>query len=99
MGKYTWQFIGNLGREQPAIRAGSPLPRLTREAVHSDRELSRFEDRVRHEEALAQGMQEVSTSSIEEQFAQLEADENEQEVAARFAQLKSGGPSGLRQSA
>jgi phage shock protein A len=62
-------------------------------------ELSRFEDRVRHEEALAQGMQEVGTSSIEEQFAQLGADENEQEVAARFAQLKSGGSSNLRQSA
>ncbi len=62
-------------------------------------ELSRFEDRVRQEEAMAQGMQEVAASSLEEQFAQLEADEDEREVATRFAQLKAGQPPQLRESA
>lgn len=53
-------------------------------------ELSRFEERVRREEALARGMEEVAIPSIEEQFAQLVADEDEIQVEARFAQLKSG---------
>ena len=53
-------------------------------------ELSRFEDRVRREEALARGMDEVATTSLDEQFAQLDAGEDEVEVETRFAQLKSG---------
>ena len=53
-------------------------------------ELRRFEERVRREEALARGMEEVAVASIEEQFAQLDVDEDEQEVEARFAQLKTG---------
>jgi phage shock protein A len=53
-------------------------------------ELSRFEERVRREEAMARGMEEVAASSLEEQFAQLDADEDEMEVEARFAQLKAG---------
>ena len=53
-------------------------------------ELKRFEERVRREEALARGMEEVAAASIEEQFAQLDTDEDEREVEARFAQLKSG---------
>ena len=51
-------------------------------------ELSRFEDRVRREEALAKGMEEVATTSLEEQFARLDDDEHEIEVEARFAELK-----------
>jgi phage shock protein A len=53
-------------------------------------DLNRFEERVRREEALAQGMEEVAASSLEEQFAQLDADADELEVEARFARLKSG---------
>jgi phage shock protein A len=53
-------------------------------------ELSRWEERVRREEAMARGVAEVSASSLEEQFAQLGADGDEQEVAARLASLKSG---------
>jgi phage shock protein A len=45
---------------------------------------------VRREEALARGMEEVAVASIEEQFAQLDVDEDEREVEARFAQLKAG---------
>ena len=53
-------------------------------------DLSRFEERVRREEAMARGMEEVAASSIEEQFAQLESGEDDLEVESRLAQLKSG---------
>lgn len=53
-------------------------------------ELNRYEDRIRHEEAMARGMAEVSSSSMEDQFAQLEDDETETEVEARLAQMQSG---------
>jgi phage shock protein A len=55
-------------------------------------ELNRFEERVRREEALARGREEVAASSLDEQFEQLESGEDEAEVEARFAQLKSGQP-------
>jgi phage shock protein A len=51
-------------------------------------ELNRFEDRVRREEALAKGMEEVASTSLEEQFAKLDDDGNDAEVEARFAELK-----------
>ena len=58
-------------------------------------DLSRFEERVRREEAMAKGLEEVATSSLEEQFAQLESDEDQSEVEARFAELKAGRKSEL----
>lgn len=57
-------------------------------------ELNRFEERVRREEAMARGREEVAVSSMEEQFEQLESGEDEAEVEARFAQLKAGQPVG-----
>ncbi|NJD27217.1 MAG: PspA/IM30 family protein [Chloroflexi bacterium] len=54
-------------------------------------EISRFEERIRRQEAQVRGMEEVSASSLEEQFASLEADEDELEVEARLASLKGGG--------
>ena len=54
-------------------------------------ELSRFEERIRRQEAMARGMAEVSASSLEEQFANLDADEDEVEVEARLAALKAQG--------
>lgn len=54
-------------------------------------ELNRFEERIRRQEALARGMQEVAASSLEEQFADLESSEEELEVSARLAAIKSGG--------
>jgi phage shock protein A len=54
-------------------------------------ELNRFEERVRRQEAQVRGMEEVAASSLEEQFASLEEDEDELEVEARLSQLKSGG--------
>lgn len=53
-------------------------------------ELSRFEERIRRQEAMARGMEEVASSSLDEQFAALDSDENELEVEARLAALKSG---------
>jgi len=59
-------------------------------ATDPSSELRRFEDRVRHEEALVQGMEEVAGDSIDEQFAQLAAGDDEREVEARLARLKGG---------
>lgn len=52
-------------------------------------ELSRFEEKVRKEEALAQGRAELSADSLESQFAELESGDTNIELEARFAQLKS----------
>jgi len=51
-------------------------------------ELNRFEDRIRREEAMARGMEEVSASSLEDEFASLQDGEDEAEVSARLATLK-----------
>lgn len=53
-------------------------------------ELSRFEERVRRQEAQVRGMEEVAASSLDEQFASLESMDDEVEVDARLAQLKGG---------
>ena len=53
-------------------------------------ELSRFEERIRRQEAMARGMEEVAESSIDEQFAALDDDGTEAEVEARLAALRSG---------
>jgi phage shock protein A len=52
-------------------------------------ELSRFEERIRQEEAMARGMEEVSRSSIEEEFEALDDDVTEAEVEARLSALRS----------
>lgn len=69
-------------RVQQAIKSVSVLDPTS--------ELNRFEERVRRQEGLARGMEEVAASSIDEQFAQLDTDQDELEVESRFAQLKSG---------
>jgi phage shock protein A len=53
-------------------------------------ELNRFEERVRREEAMARGMQEVAASSLEEEFAALDDGEDDAEVEARLAALRAG---------
>src|SRR5918997_323293 len=53
-------------------------------------ELGRFEERIRRQEALAQGMEEVAATSLDEQFALLERSEDDLEVDARLAALKAG---------
>ena len=54
-------------------------------------EISRFEERIRRQEAQVRGREEVAASSLDEQFAALESDEDDLEVEARLAELKSGG--------
>jgi phage shock protein A len=54
-------------------------------------EVARFEERIRHEEAQARGMQEVAASSLESQFASLDDAADDVEVENRLAALKSGG--------
>lgn len=51
-------------------------------------ELNRFEERIRRQEAMARGMEEVASSSLDDQFAELEQGEDEVEVEARLAELK-----------
>lgn len=51
-------------------------------------ELSRFEDKVRREEAKATGKQELAASSLDAQFEQLDALGDSAEIEARLAALK-----------
>jgi phage shock protein A len=51
-------------------------------------ELSRFEERIRRQEAMARGMEEVNASSLDDQFASLDSAERSSEVDARLAALK-----------
>ncbi|WP_110588346.1 PspA/IM30 family protein [Microbacterium suaedae] len=57
-------------------------------------ELGRFEEKVRRQEALATGKAELSASSLDAQFEELEDVGELTEVEARLAALKSGGASG-----
>jgi phage shock protein A len=70
------------GQVQEALKSASVMDPTS--------ELSRFEDRIRHQEALVKGRDEVAASSLDQQFASLEADEDEGEVDARLASLKKG---------
>ena len=54
-------------------------------------ELGRFEEKVRREEALVAGKQEIAASTLDSQFETLEELDKETEVEARLAELKSGG--------
>ena len=71
------------GQVQEALKSASIMDPTS--------ELNRFEDRIRHQEALVKGRDEVAASSLDQQFASLEADEDEGEVATRLADLKKGG--------
>jgi len=55
-------------------------------------ELGRFEDKVRRQEAIAAGKQELAASTLDAQFNQLEDIGELTEVEARLAALKSGAP-------
>lgn len=51
-------------------------------------EVSRFEDKVRREEARVAGQAEISASSLDSQFDELEASTTNAEVEARLSELK-----------
>ena len=54
-------------------------------------EVARFEEKVRHQEAMAKGMTEVAASSLDAQFASLDDAESDIDVETRLAALKRGG--------
>ena len=51
-------------------------------------ELNRFEERIRRQEAMARGRAEVAASSLDEQFASLDGEQDELEVENRLKALK-----------
>jgi phage shock protein A len=51
-------------------------------------ELSRFEEKVRRDEAQVAGQAELAASSLDAQFAELEGDTTQTEVEARLSELK-----------
>src|SRR5690606_1094571 len=51
-------------------------------------ELSRFEERIRKEEALVQGRAEAAATSLEDAFDELEDDSDSAEIEARLAALR-----------
>jgi len=57
-------------------------------------EISRFEDKIRREEAKVLGQQEIAASSLDAQFESLEDLGKQAEVDARLAALKAGGSAG-----
>ena len=54
-------------------------------------EVSRFEDKIRREEARVAGQQELADSSLDRQFEALESMGQQTEIEARLAALKNGG--------
>ena len=61
-------------------------------------DLGRFEDKIRRQEALARGKQEIAASTLDSQFNELENFEAVTEVEARLAALKAGrAPQALEQ--
>ena len=60
-------------------------------------EVSRFEDKIRREEARVRGAHELAASSLDAQFESLEDLGELTEVDARLAALKSGGTSSITQ--
>ncbi len=53
-------------------------------------DLSRYEDKVRKDEAMARGMAEVGASSLDSQFAALDDASEDAEIETRLAALKGG---------
>ena len=51
-------------------------------------EISRFEEKVRREEARVAGQAELNASSLDAQFEELEADTAQLEIEARLAEMK-----------
>lgn len=65
-------------------------------------EVSRFEEKIRREEAKVRGQNEIAASSLDAQFNSLEDLGEQTEVEARLAALKSGGapaPAAIKASA
>lgn len=55
-------------------------------------EISRFEDKIRRQEAVVLGQQELAASSLDAQFEELDASDDAVVLDARLAALKAGSP-------
>ncbi|MBN9606574.1 MAG: PspA/IM30 family protein [Actinomycetales bacterium] len=60
-------------------------------------ELGRFEEKVRREEAKVMGQQELAASSLDAQFESLDDLDEQTEIEARLAAIKSGGQQAITQ--
>jgi phage shock protein A len=85
-------------RDELAARAKlAEAQRQVQESVQSinsydpTSELGRYEDQIRHEEAMARGMAEVQADTLENQFKELDDASADAEVESRLAALKGGG--------
>ncbi len=61
-------------------------------------ELSRFEEKVRRDEARVAGQAEIASSSLDAQFDELEDAGQSLEIEARLAALKQGAPAAIQDS-
>ena len=86
-------------RDELAARAKmAEAQRQVQESVQSinaydpTSDLGRYEDKVRHEEAMARGMAEVAADTLDNQFKELDDASADAEVETRLAALKGGTP-------
>jgi phage shock protein A len=56
--------------------------------------VSRFEEKIRREEARVRGQEELAASSLDSQFESLEDLDRQAEIEARLAELKAGSRGG-----
>jgi phage shock protein A len=80
-----------LNARQKTVQAQSQVQDALRsfDVLDPTSEVSRFEDKIRREEARILGQQELAASSLDAQFESLEALGQQSEVEARLAALKS----------
>lgn len=79
-----------LSARQKTVQAQSQVNESLRafDLMDSTSEVSRFEDKVRREEARVRGQEELASSSLDAQFESLEDLSQQSEVEARLAALK-----------
>lgn len=81
-----------VARSRAAAAQGQVMDALKNiDVLDPTSELSRFEEKVRRDEARVAGQQELAASSLDAQFESLEELAAQSEVEIRLAQLKGGG--------
>lgn len=82
------ELVARAKMAQASLKVQESVRSIT--AIDPTSDLGRFEERIRRQEALARGMEEVAASSLEQQFDALDAEMDSLEVEARLAALKAG---------
>ena len=82
-----------LAARQKTVQAQSQVQHALKsfDVMDPTSEVSRFEDKIRREEARVAGQQELADSSLDRQFEALESMGQQTEIEARLAALKNGG--------